>query len=81
MHLVIFFYKRAHQNLTRDLIYLKQHIFLPKLSDNSYTFKSSETHLLKFMCLPSLSKTHLDGNMTRPGAGLVIKRITLREDS
>ena len=27
MHLVIFFYKRAHQNLSRDLIYLKQHIF------------------------------------------------------
>ena len=26
------------------------------------------------MCLPSLSKTHLDGYMTRPDAGLVIKQ-------
>ena len=29
---------------------------------------SSETQLVKFMCLPRLSKTHLDGLMTRPDA-------------
>ena len=27
MHLFIFFYGRAHQNLSQDLVYLKQHIF------------------------------------------------------
>ena len=27
MHLFIFFYWRAHQNLSQDLVYLKQHIF------------------------------------------------------
>ena len=52
MHLVIFFYKRAHQNLSRDLIYLKQHIFYQNnhiihihLSQVKHTFLNLRAYL------------------------------------